>query len=244
MKSRRQRPWNSRRFPFRLQAHSDTGWPIVTHRKGTDMRRTLTGTLIASVLLSSLIALGEEPLPPPPPPPPPAESENTGSSGGDSAFRKADALLDASSKNRKMMLSFFAGIPYGAGYAYYGYGYGYGFPLGLSARFYLPIVNNGFIPPVNDSFGLEFGLDTNFYINYGTGIGIPVEARWNFHLIPKLEVYGKAGFGLGFFTSGLGTAFYGYAIAHAGVLYQITDTIALRAEVGYPSIKIGIGIAL
>ena len=212
------------------------------------MRRSLTGWLVTAVLLSSLLAFAKDsPPPPPPPPPPPAEeAPPPSSSGGSSSLNGTDGLFDASNKTRKSMLSFFVGLPYGG---YSGYGYYGGFPIGLGARFYLPIVPNGFIPSLNDSFGLEFGVDASFYLGgfggTGIGLGIPIEARWGFHLIPKLEVYGKVGFALGFFVvPNYGVAFWPYAVAQAGVVYQITETIALRAEVGYPNIKVGIGIAL
>src|SRR5690242_11393234 len=119
------------------------------------MRCRLAGLLVLSMFFVSFAAVAKDT--PPPPPPPPAEHASGGD--GDSAFRQRDGLLDVSGKTRKQMLSFFAGIPWG-GYLGYGYGYG-GFPLDLGARYYIPIVHNGFIPQINDSFGIEFGADLN-----------------------------------------------------------------------------------
>jgi hypothetical protein len=212
------------------------------------MRRNLKGWLVLGVLFSSLVAFAKDEPPPPPPPPPPPAEESSSSNAGGGGLNGTDGLFDASSKsNRKQMLSFFLGLPYGG--AYYSGLYGGGFPFGVGARFYLPIVANGFIPSLNDSFGIEFGADANFYFGgYGGtsyGFAIPVEARWNFHLLPKVEAYGKLGFALGFYIPAFGNlSFYPYAIAQVGIMYMITPTIALRAEVGYPHIKVGIGIAL
>ena len=72
----------------------------------------------------------------------------------------------------------------------------------------------------------------------------PIEARWNFHIFPKFTAYGKLGLAIGaFIPSGFGPSFYYYFPAQVGVVYQLTKSIALRAEIGYPSIKIGLGFA-
>src|SRR5689334_6777873 len=103
-----------------------------------------------------------------------------------SAVAHAD-IFDRSAHRRPFVFSLFTGVPY-----YYGFG-----PVGLGARFYIPILHDGFIPALNDEFGIEFGGDFTFYgvwAGYGGyGLSIPVEVLWDFHLHPRFDVYGKVG---------------------------------------------------
>src|SRR5438105_3686921 len=121
------------------------------------MRRALTTLAVASVLFAAASALAKDDPPPPPPPPPPSDSSETRSESSDapasSDFKATDALLDASKgKHRPMMLSFFTGIHYPS------YSIGL-FAFILGARFNIPIFHDGFVPQINDSFDLEFGVD-------------------------------------------------------------------------------------
>lgn len=206
------------------------------------MRRLFCVTLISASLLASSAAFGADDPPPPPPPP----GEDGGGSSAGSSVRARGALLDASDQGKRpMMISAFLGLPY-----YYGIGVGFG------GRFYIPILHNGFISTVNDSFGIEFGADFSFHPYFGGSffnLDVPVEARWNFHVFEKLEVYAKAGLGLSLIFGNYGP-YLGYYtgpvgvlprfVGNVGLLYHLNKNVSLRAEVGYPWAKIGIGIAL
>ena len=76
------------------------------------------------------------------------------SSGGsvDPSLRGPGSLSDASPQRRHPMLSFFLGFPAG----YWGYG---GIPFSVGARYLQPILHDGFVPSLNDSFGVEAGVD-------------------------------------------------------------------------------------
>ncbi len=214
------------------------------------MSRRLSGALTLAVLTLSLTAFAKDDPPPPPPPPPPIEETGPveSSSSGDEgwAIKGNNGLLDRSTGHvRKMMLSFFLGVPF----SYSGYGlYVSSFSVGLGVRFYIPIVKEGFLPMLNDSFGIEFGADPSivfggFGYNTGFGIAIPVEARWNFHLFPRLEVYAKLGAGIGVLVVSP-SVYVGFVpVANVGVLFKLNETLFLRAEVGYPAVKVGLGIA-
>jgi hypothetical protein len=86
---------------------------------------------------------------------------------------------------------------------------------GIGAWVYLPIVPDGFIPSVNETFGLEFGLMGEYYnYNYDYGFqGYGYEyryswwalaplggVRWDFHLTQFISVFAlaKVGFQIGF----------------------------------------------
>jgi hypothetical protein len=160
-----------------------------------------------------------------------------------SAVRQPGGLLDRSPQERSPMLSFFGILPWW-----------YGFGGGVGARYTLPIVPNGFITEVNDSVELEFGGDI-WFASYGvlgsdfgyTGLAIPAEGRWTFHITPKFSAYAKVGLGLvvRFWNDDVGDDFDGaglYFDSAAGVLYKLNDSLSLRAEAGYAGLKGGIGI--
>jgi hypothetical protein len=81
-------------------------------------------------------------------------------------------------------------------------------PVGnFGFRWHMPILHNGFIPGVNEWFGLELGVDFNFWGHKAlTGMSemtdfaitflLPVEAFWGFRFTPKIAAYVKLGAGL------------------------------------------------
>lgn len=159
-------------------------------------------------------------------------------------FRRSGALLDRSPQHRPQMFSAFLGLPYG--YFYYA-----GFPFGIGLRYQIPILHDGFIPPVNDSFGIEFGVDfsgvagSRFY----PVLAIPVEVLWQFHMTKTFSLYAKVGIALQFNivsycpytyyrSCGVVTA---DGIGNVGLIWHFTQKIALRVEAGYPWLKVGLG---
>lgn len=162
-------------------------------------------------------------------------------------FRRSGALLDRSPQRRSQMLSVFLGLP--VGYFYYG-----GFPFGLGGRYLIPILHDGFIPSVNDSFSIEFGLDFSGVAGYRTFyplLAIPVEVMWQFHFTQKLSAYAKVGAALeiGFISYcpavGPCTGTVGARpIGNLGLVYKFTEKVSFRAEAGYPWVKVGLGFDL
>lgn len=163
---------------------------------------------------------------------------------GRGAFRSAGGLMDRSEQTRQQQISVFLGVPYG-------YIYG-GFPVGVGGRYYYPILPNGFIPSLNDEFGVEAGIDLTlaFYGYVGVRLDIPAEAVWRFHFTERFSAYAKLGIGIGFSFSGYG-CFYGggfcaypVPVGAAGIFFKLNDVLSLRAEVGYPWAKVGLAIGL
>jgi hypothetical protein len=212
----------------------------------------LTTLLVARIALAATKAKDDDAAPPPPPPPPPpadtttSDSSSSSDSGG-STFKRQDALLDATTgKHRPMMLSFFLGIPYGDIYGCY---YSCGFPLDLDARFDIPIVHDGFVPQINDSLSIEFGVDLGLRAGYYGGpfqLTLLVEPRYNVYLLPNLTVYLKP-LDIGFWVWPGDTTYHNAVGFHydaaVGVVYKLNPSIYLRAELGTYAIKGGIGIA-
>jgi hypothetical protein len=158
---------------------------------------------------------------------------------GESTQEHGSGIRDTGTHQRSSKLSFFGILPW-----YYGFG------IGAGARYELPIVHDGFIPTLNDSFELEFGAD----VWYGsvafdggyTGVTVPVEGKWSFHLAPKLAVYGKLGLGWSFYfysDSFVNASGGGFHLNGAtGAIYQLSDTFWLRGELGYSGLKLGVSL--
>ena len=72
--------------------------------------------------------------------------------------------------------------------------------FGLGGRFSIPIVSNGFIPTINNSVGVTFGLD---WVHYGqcwyagdctaNYFDLPVAMQWNFYVAQRFSVFGEPG---------------------------------------------------
>ena len=196
------------------------------------MRRSAKIILMAVALLATPVLADDAP----------AAGSDTPTEG---TWRRSGALLDRSPQRRSQMLSIFLGLPYGYFY--------YGFPFGVSGRYLIPILHDGFLPSVNDSFSIEFGLDlsgavgTRFY----PILGIPVEVMWQFHFTQKFSAYAKVGVVLEInfvpYVCNVGSVYCrggavsASPIGNLGLMYKFSDKVSFRAEVGYPWVKVGLG---
>src|SRR4051794_36738053 len=77
--------------------------------------------------------------------------------------------------------------------------YGGSTGFGVGARFGIPIVENGFVPSINNSVAIGFGADLMHYdacyfsfvscsANY---LLFPVVMQWNFYVASKWSVFGE-----------------------------------------------------
>jgi hypothetical protein len=139
--------------------------------------------------------------------------------------------------------------------------------FGVGARFSIPIVQNGFIPSINNSVAISFGLDYlrysgcyysnrafgNAFRDFGCGASFllfPVAMQWNFWLSPKWSVFGEPGLyiyhgiyddpceAIGGNCSPPSRTSVDF-LFHAGGRFHINDTVALTLRVGYPTISFG-----
>lgn len=137
--------------------------------------------------------------------------------------------------------------------------------VGLGGRFSIPVVKNGFVPTINNSVAISFGLDYLRYSGcYGTGtlfkyanctgagfLLLPVAMQWNFWLSPKWSVFGEPGLyiyhgvyddpcdGLGAICSSPSRTGVD-VLFHAGGRFHFNDTVALTMRVGYPTLSVGV----
>jgi len=137
--------------------------------------------------------------------------------------------------------------------------------FGLGGRVSIPIVKNGFIPSINNSVAIGFGLDwvhygDCYYYFKGDGYGcgadyfeFPVVLQWNFYLTQHWSVFAEPGLYIyhGVFNDndcgGPGPGGCGYPNATsidpafwAGARYHFNETVALTMRVGYPTLSIGV----
>lgn len=141
----------------------------------------------------------------------------------------------------------------GGGYCgYYGsYGIGPGFQM------LFPVVQNGFIPSINNAFYVGFFTDFLFHGDnagrYGFDYGffslpIGVLVQWRFYLFEILSVYANLGGGFWpwiFNDNNIyyrGTLFRGFPLFALGANLHFTQKIGMNFEFGYPSAKIGLNI--
>lgn len=155
------------------------------------------------------------------------------------------------------------------GNAYYGYGwydglYGYGryygdAALGPGFQMLFPVIQNGFIPSVNNAFYLGFFTDFLFVPDYGRGyadflfsFAVGPVAQWRFFILDMfqgggLSAFANLGFGLWpWFLGnrfGGGIAFYGFPLLELGANLMFSKLFGLTLSFGYPSVKFGITLS-
>lgn len=162
-------------------------------------------------------------------------------SGVAQARGEPDSITDTSGKIRAQNLSVLAYLPW-----YYGFG------IGANVRYEIPVVQNGFVPSINNSVSVEpsLGLAYSSWGPAGYSYSIfnitpAVYGLWNFYFNPKFSAYG--GLGLGFNVgvisgSHLSTfnANYFYWDPVVGLHYKLSPGMALRAEAGAQGLKGGL----
>lgn len=129
----------------------------------------------------------------------------------------------------------------------------YGIGIGLKLGFEIPIVHDGFIPKLNDSFSLEPSFTFAYSTYYSTNdVSLvrytpAISALWSFYLSDRFRVYGALNLGLTVLTYHDDLAYfdhdnsyYFYGELAAGLFYNFSDVFALRAELGWQGLRGGI----
>ncbi len=150
-------------------------------------------------------------------------------------------------------------------------GYGGGTGFGFGFRGSVELLKNGFIPKLNNSVAIGFGLD---YVRYdgwqgprgyceervtgpagvpicrrvsGGGIGdvdyffAPVVMQWNFWLHKRWSVFGEPGVAL--YVED-GRFKFNPFVFYAGGRFHITDRVTLTMRLGYPTFSLGVSFLL
>jgi len=133
---------------------------------------------------------------------------------------------------------------------------------GLGVRGTVELLPEGFIPKLNDSVGLGFGLDWLHYDGLnGRGycrhfeytpegvpvcvetsshsqnyLFVPVVMQWNFWLHRQWSVFGEPGLALSHRSGDFGVV----PVFNAGGRFHFNDSVALTLRLGYPSFSLGV----
>ena len=134
------------------------------------------------------------------------------------------------------------------------------FGIGPGFRGTIEIVDNGFVPSINNSVGVGFGLDWVFYsdvrrcrgpgprgvceitgqdVNY---FWLPIVLQWNFWLSEQWSVFGEPGFG--FRIVDPGDDKFQFIVLYAGGRWRFAERMALTMRAGYPTFSVGVSFLL
>jgi len=114
--------------------------------------------------------------------------------------------------------------------------------FGGGFRATIEVADPAFIPKINNTVGVTFGIDfTNCrycYGRYGYSVWNPVGVQWNFFFTDKFSAFGELGFML------RSAGFYAHAdadfFAAIGGRYHFTDKVALTFRIGQPFVSVGV----
>jgi hypothetical protein len=148
-------------------------------------------------------------------------------------------------------------------------GFGGGTGLGFGFRGTVQLLDQGFIPKLNDSVGIGFGLDYLRYdgwqgprgvcAQFAPGPGgvpicvrttaldhvnyfyVPVVMQWSFWLHRQWSVFGEPGAGLHFED---GQLEFDPFIFYAGGRFHLSERITLTLRIGYPTLTFGASFLL
>jgi hypothetical protein len=140
-------------------------------------------------------------------------------------------------------------------------GLGHGFGVGAGFRGTVELVDNGFVPSINNTVGIGFGID---WVSYerdkcarvrGPGeydcsdgvsdIWIPVVMQWNFWLSQNWSVFGEPGLSLRIESADDDTELNVDPLHfHAGGRFHFADMATLTMRVGYPTFSVGVSFLL
>jgi hypothetical protein len=107
---------------------------------------------------------------------------------------------------------------------------------GVGFRGTFIIVQNGFIPSINNSVGIGVGGD--LFFQHASVLDVPVVMQWNFYLSTHWSVFGEPGLGVAFGDGG-GVV---HPVFDAGGRYHFSEKIALTMRLGYPAASVGVSI--
>lgn len=121
-------------------------------------------------------------------------------------------------------------------------GKGFGDPdVGAGFRATLLVADPGFIPKLNNSVGITFGLDL-MSCRYGCtddfSIWSPVGLNWSFYLTKDWSVFADGGFLVR--SDSFYRHAYGDFFGMVGGRYHFADKKALTIRLGYPFVSVGV----
>ncbi len=144
-------------------------------------------------------------------------------------------------------------------------GYAAGTGFGVGFRGSIPLMRNGFVPSINNSIAIGFGVD---FARYGRGdycvnggaLGdcnnrvrqdgfnefyFPVVLQWNFFLSRNWSVFAEPGVALNYHAwNGPRALDFDPFIFFLGGRYHFSDKVTLTMRIGYPAFSVGCSFLL
>lgn len=144
-------------------------------------------------------------------------------------------------------------------------GYASGTGFGVGFRGSIPLLHNGFIPKLNNSVAIGFGLD---FVRFGRGdycrgggplsncddrvrqdgfneLYFPVVMQWNFFLSRNWSVFGEPGIGLYYHAwDGPNDFDIDPFIMFVGGRFHFSNRVTLTMRIGYPAFSVGCSFLL
>ncbi len=128
----------------------------------------------------------------------------------------------------------------------------WGLGIATGARFGIPIVHNGFIGKLNNSFSINFGADF-YYIRpggrlkkkYYPALGFPIAAHWEFYFTERWSAFGEVGLNIFLHPNVFHDEKYAFYPGHwflfaVGGRLHFNDVVAMTLRLGNPYISIGV----
>ncbi len=106
---------------------------------------------------------------------------------------------------------------------------------GVGFRGTFTLVQQGFVPSINNSVGLGVGADFFVPRKGDLAIVLPAVMQWNFWLSTHWAVFGEPGVALGF-----GNRDFIIPTFAVGGRYHFSEHIALTMRLGYPYASVGV----
>lgn len=124
--------------------------------------------------------------------------------------------------------------------------------MGLGFRGTVQVLDNGFIPKLNNSVGVGFGVDWATYRwdecngagcrdHHSSVLWIPVVMQWNFWLSEQWSVFGEPGVAIR--RQNEDTDFDTFHV-YAGGRWHFSEYASLTMRVGYPTFSVGVSFLL
>ncbi|MGC4087465.1 MAG: hypothetical protein QM756_06160 [Polyangiaceae bacterium] len=146
-------------------------------------------------------------------------------------------------------------------------GAAHGTGFGVGFRGTVQVLENGFVPSINNSIGVGFGMD---WVHYGLGdsyctsidlqgrcqrysdnravdtLWVPVVLQWNFWLSRNWSVFGEPGLALRYEgnTGGDHRLHPEFLQLFVGGRYHFSDNVTLTMRLGYPTFSVGVSFLL
>ncbi len=110
---------------------------------------------------------------------------------------------------------------------------------GAGFRWTIELVDNGFIPSINNTVGVGFGVD----ITRDT-LRIPIVMQWNFFLSNRWSVFGEPGAAIIVYDSNRTPTALDYFAFYAGGRWHFSERVTLALRLGKPALSAGLSFLL